>query len=167
MKHKHHIIPRHAGGSDDPSNLIELTVEEHAEAHRILFEQYGRWEDEYAWKGLAGIIGKEELVRQMCSLGGKTWKGKKHKEETIKKMSASHIGNSYAKGIPKTEEHKKKLSDAKVKKWRVVTPQGEELIVVDLQKYCIQNNLRSSKMYSIKKTGYLHKGYFCEKIGDQ
>ena len=34
MKHKHHIIPRHMGGTDDPSNLIELTIEEHAEAHR-------------------------------------------------------------------------------------------------------------------------------------
>jgi len=33
MKHKHHIVPKHMGGSDDPSNLIELTIEEHAEAH--------------------------------------------------------------------------------------------------------------------------------------
>ena len=41
--HRHHIIPRHAGGTDDPSNIIELSVEEHAEAHRILYEQYGRW----------------------------------------------------------------------------------------------------------------------------
>lgn len=40
--HRHHIIPRHAGGTDDPSNLVELTVEEHAEAHRILWERDGR-----------------------------------------------------------------------------------------------------------------------------
>ena len=26
MKHKHHIIPKHKGGTDDPSNLVELTV---------------------------------------------------------------------------------------------------------------------------------------------
>lgn len=26
LTHKHHIIPRHVGGSDDPSNLVELTV---------------------------------------------------------------------------------------------------------------------------------------------
>ena len=41
MKHKHHIIPKHMGGTNDPSNLIELTVEEHAEAHKLLWEQYG------------------------------------------------------------------------------------------------------------------------------
>ena len=59
------------GGSDDPDNLIELTVEEHAEAHRLLWEQHGRWEDYLAWQGLAGLISKEELVRQMLSEAGR------------------------------------------------------------------------------------------------
>ena len=58
--HKHHIVPRHMGGTDDPSNIVELTVEEHAEAHRKLFEQYGHWQDELAWKGLAGIVPRKE-----------------------------------------------------------------------------------------------------------
>ena len=42
LKHKHHIIPRHAGGTDDPLNLVELTVEEHALAHKLLYEKYGK-----------------------------------------------------------------------------------------------------------------------------
>lgn len=71
MKHKHHIVPRHMNGSDDPENLIELTIEEHAEAHRILFEQHGRWEDELAWKGLAGLISKEEIIKKVLSEAGK------------------------------------------------------------------------------------------------
>jgi hypothetical protein len=45
MKHKHHIIPRHMGGTDDPSNLVELTRKEHAMAHMKLYEQYGKKED--------------------------------------------------------------------------------------------------------------------------
>lgn len=65
MSHLHHIVPIHAGGTDDPSNLIELTVEEHAEAHRILWETHGRWQDRLAWKGLAGMITKEEIIRQI------------------------------------------------------------------------------------------------------
>jgi hypothetical protein len=28
------------GGTNDPSNLVELTVSEHAEAHRLLWEKY-------------------------------------------------------------------------------------------------------------------------------
>jgi hypothetical protein len=63
MSHKHHIIPKHAGGTDDPSNLVELSVDDHAEAHRKLYEEYGRWQDYVAWQGLAKLSPKEELVR--------------------------------------------------------------------------------------------------------
>lgn len=54
--HIHHIIPRHAGGTSDPNNLVKLTIEEHAEAHRVLYETHGRWQDFYAWQGLSGQI---------------------------------------------------------------------------------------------------------------
>ena len=70
-KHKHHIIPKHMGGTDDPSNLIELTVEEHAEAHRVLYEKYGRWEDELAWKGLSGMMSKQEIIKRQLSEAGR------------------------------------------------------------------------------------------------
>lgn len=59
------------GGSDDPENLIELSIEEHAEAHRILYEKYGKVEDYWAWKGLSGQIGKEELLREINIYNGK------------------------------------------------------------------------------------------------
>lgn len=65
MKHWHHIVPKHMGGTDDPSNLIELTIEEHAEAHRLLYEEYGLWEDRCAWQGLAKLIGKEEILKEV------------------------------------------------------------------------------------------------------
>jgi len=88
------------GGTDDPSNLIELTVEEHAEAHRKLFEKYGCWQDEIAWKGLAGIIGKEEIIRKIQSEAGKERmrllgnpsKGFNFNEQFRKQISA--LGNS-------------------------------------------------------------------------
>lgn len=62
MNHIHHIIPKYLGGTDDPANLIELSVEEHSEAHRMLYEQYGNIQDYCAWKGLLGILSKEEIV---------------------------------------------------------------------------------------------------------
>lgn len=58
--HKHHITPKHMGGSDDPSNLIELTVEEHAEAHRKLWEEHGNEYDKIAWMSLTGQIDNAE-----------------------------------------------------------------------------------------------------------
>lgn len=76
MKHTHHIIPKHMGGTDEESNLVELTVEEHAEAHKKLYEEHGKWEDYLAWQGLAGLMTREELVKEMLSQAGK--KGSKN-----------------------------------------------------------------------------------------
>lgn len=36
----HHIVPRCLGGSDDPDNLIELTLREHYVAHWMLWKAY-------------------------------------------------------------------------------------------------------------------------------
>lgn len=60
------------GGTDDPSNLVELTIEEHAEAHRKLFEQHGHWEDEIAWKGLAKMIDRAEIISFTISKNNST-----------------------------------------------------------------------------------------------
>jgi len=80
--HKHHIIPRHAGGTDDPSNLIKLTIDEHAEAHRILYQKHGRWQDRVAWQALTKAIPKAEIIRLKQSLATK---GKKQTPEHIEK----------------------------------------------------------------------------------
>jgi hypothetical protein len=86
MKHIHHIIPKHMGGTDDPSNLIELTVEEHALAHLRLYEQHGCWQDKVAYEGLMGRIGQEEILRLKQGLANK---GKKRSPETIAKLKES------------------------------------------------------------------------------
>ena len=68
ITHIHHKVPKYRGGTDDPSNLIEVTVEQHAELHLALYLEDGRWEDWLAFNGLAGIIGHEECVKQAQSL---------------------------------------------------------------------------------------------------
>jgi hypothetical protein len=86
MKHIHHIIPKHMGGTDDLSNLIELTVKEHAEAHRLLYEQHGHWQDYCAWQALSGRLGQEEILRMKQGMANK---GKKRSPDTIAKMKES------------------------------------------------------------------------------
>tara|TARA_R110000868_G_scaffold12850_1_gene60757 strand:+ start:1820 stop:2353 length:534 start_codon:yes stop_codon:yes gene_type:complete len=50
--HRHHIIPKHAGGTDDDDNIIYLTPEEHAKAHLELYEKHGKYEDAQAYNSL-------------------------------------------------------------------------------------------------------------------
>ena len=42
--HKHHIIPRHAGGTDEPSNLLKCNIAMHAFMHEQRYKELG---DEY------------------------------------------------------------------------------------------------------------------------
>lgn len=120
MLHKHHIIPKHMGGTDDPSNLIEITVEEHAEAHRILYEKHGNWQDYLAWQGLTKRISCEEVAREASRLANT---GKKLSEETRrkiseakrgKKQSPKHVENNRKAQAGKklTAEHKEKIAEA-------------------------------------------------------
>jgi hypothetical protein len=55
------------GGTDDPSNLVKLTVKEHAAAHKKLWEEYGDIRDKLAWQGLLGIVSKEEIVSKLTN----------------------------------------------------------------------------------------------------
>lgn len=48
------------GGTDDESNFVYLTIEEHAEAHKKLYEKHGLWQDYVAWKGLLGLLTSDE-----------------------------------------------------------------------------------------------------------
>lgn len=46
---KHHILPRHKGGSNDPSNLIDIETRDHILAHLILFLEEGGRENLIAY----------------------------------------------------------------------------------------------------------------------
>jgi hypothetical protein len=163
--HNHHIIPRHAGGTDAPDNIVRLTVKEHSEAHRLLYEEYGRWQDRLAWLAIAGYIGKEEIISMKI---GESNKSRIVSEETKKKISEAMKGNSNpmygrkhseatkqkiskaGKGVPLgpfTEEHKMKLREAS--KGRVY-PKGKKQSVEHIKKR-ISARVATVKLNNTKK----------------
>lgn len=100
--HVHHKIPRHAGGTDDPENLVELTVEDHAIAHKVLYWFWKREEDRLAWLVLSGQISTQEA--RLAALK------KRMNEPDVKERVRLATKN------PKTiEKLKKSLADPKVK----------------------------------------------------
>ena len=112
--HNHHIIPRHAGGTDDPSNIVRLTVEEHAEAHRILYEEHGRIEDKIAWKCLSGKSSETEAdFRELYRQAGLKSLGRTHSQETKDK-----IGNANRKSKrPDLAEYNRQNKKGKAIHW--------------------------------------------------
>lgn len=119
--HKHHIVPRHMGGSDTPSNIVSLSLPQHAEAHRLLFEQHGKLEDKMAWLMLSGKTEegeqtRREMTRQYMTSRVVTLEtrnkfrhrmtGHKWSQESLIKRSATREGRS------PSDETKRKLSEA-------------------------------------------------------
>jgi hypothetical protein len=142
--HKHHKIPKYLGGDDSPENIIELTIEEHAEEHRILYEKYGNIEDMLAWKGLLGLITKEEILSVIYEENGRrlgksnagkpAWnkgltkddprvlkyvkpKGYKFKDSSNmgRYKRTSEVISKLKK--PKSEEHKNKIKQKSIEQW--------------------------------------------------
>jgi len=108
-KHKHHIIPKHMGGSDDEDNLILLTIEEHASAHLELYKKYNKHEDYVAYLFLKG---DEQAWVERSKLGGKRGglaAGKIHKESGFTKKLGGIYGPIQGK-INKENGHMKRIS---------------------------------------------------------
>jgi hypothetical protein len=77
-----------------------LSIEDHAEAHRLLWEKHGHWQDKVAWCALSGHIGKEEIIHEIHKNMNK---GRIPSDETREKMSAAKRGRKI------TKEHAEKL----------------------------------------------------------
>jgi len=121
MKHLHHIIPKHMGGTDDPSNLRELTIEEHAEAHRKLYEEFGKPQDKRAWMGLAKLMTGKEIIKEILT----SPKSEEHKRKISAALKGKpkpwQIGSRHGAGNagkPKSEEHKRNIGLSKLGKKR-------------------------------------------------
>ena len=119
MRHRHHIIPRHMGGSNDPSNLFECSVEEHAELHFDLYLTHGKWEDYIAYTMLAGLNDDGEWARLSAS---NTPENRAKKAEKVRQYRASIKGQPYY-----TEEHKKHLSKTATRIAAEKRARGEKL----------------------------------------
>ena len=125
IKHKHHIIPKHMDGTNDKSNIVELTIEEHAQLHKKLYEEHGHWEDKIAWKTLSGQITNKEANRlKRIESNKERWADPEFKERISKKISEAHKKlnktipkNCTFKGLKQTEKQKNAVSEYKTNYW--------------------------------------------------
>jgi hypothetical protein len=122
----HHIIPKSLGGSDDATNLVELTAREHFIAHLLLAKIHGgpmiyaAWtmmnankrkynNRQYSWvrNEYSKII--SEKIRDR-NRNNKYMLGKKHSDETKEKISNAQKGNKNREGVKCSNETKYKMS---------------------------------------------------------
>lgn len=102
----HHIIPKHEwklrfgnlDGVDAQDNLVNLTAQQHAQVHRLLYELNGNEFDRICSEGLSGMIGHEEVIVAIQSLPKK----EAHKRNIAPKLK----GKRNALGVRRSAEQK-------------------------------------------------------------
>lgn len=112
------------GGTDDPGNLMEVSVEEHAELHFDLYTKYGKWQDWVAFHCLSGQIDNEEATLEAIRFSSRETCIKRNAEnnpmwnqESKDKMVKSRL--EWIKNNPEKEvERKAKIKNANTGKVR-------------------------------------------------
>ena len=95
------------GGTDDPANLVVLTIEDHAIAHFVLWKMYGKIQDKVAWMGLSNVPLQVFMAERMrVDNPNKGWNNHTARAVTVDYIDGSSKSYDYGKqfsedtGIP-------------------------------------------------------------------
>lgn len=132
--HKHHIIPQYLNSICPIAQItIPLTVKEHAEAHRKLYEKHGRWQDKCAWLSLSGKIDTEE-IRVMKAREAN--KGKRTGRRLEATLENARKGSEARRGQKDSLEVRRKRAETLSKTLTgVKRPYRQKTVIIDGVKY--------------------------------
>jgi hypothetical protein len=155
---KHHIIPKSLGGTDTKDNLIFLTAREHFIAHWLLWRIYKNKQMAFAFYSMVHM-GKNQLIKsssvyEECKLSRRKFIIENNKKyHTNKKISAkqSKLMSDKFKNIPKTKEHREKISNSLKNKSK--TDEHKNNLSKSLKNYDWSNHLDRNYKISMSNTG--------------
>lgn len=141
------------GGTNNSDNIIRVNIAMHAFLHKCLYEEYGNWQDEVAWKALSGQITTAEaniLATKNSNTGKIPWnKGLPSPTRGMKRPE-------HSKFLSKGQPHKKK-------KYEVIHPNGKIEIVIGLIEFCKKYNINASNLCQVAKGKKQHANGFKAK----
>ena len=89
--HKHHIVPKHAGGTDEPSNLLKCNIAMHSFMHEQRYRETGDVYDKIAAAALKGQIPHAEASKQARIEAAKRWRDENREEwAEMQRHAGSH-----------------------------------------------------------------------------
>jgi hypothetical protein len=155
---KHHIMPRCLFGNDDNENKVLLTAKEHFICHKLLtyiypshsgltyaFHRmcYGNMHNRDYKISSKDYVYCRELLAKNCSGENHPFFGKKHNEESLKKMGAANKGKKQSEERIENRVKKCNLKRDKIRKKQSESLKGH--IVTNETKQLISKKLTGKK----------------------
>jgi hypothetical protein len=155
MVHKHHIIPKYEGGSDDPANIVELTPTQHAMWHFAEWQRKQNYLDFCAYKMILGDVKNPEFRHARAKAFGHIGGRRVHEiHPNLAKENAIKGNKAQRK---KMEVMGKTIAE---KEWIVITPEGQEIKISNMAKFCREQGLNKAHMCAVAAgTRKHHKGW--------
>jgi len=180
ISEKHHIIPKSLGGSNDESNLVELTPKEHFVCHRLLVKMtsgnnrkkmaYALWSmTRKSSKHSRNLNSRQYEVAREAYV---SYHPMKHMSEEQRKLHGQKISKA-TKGKPKkkwSEKSKKarvdayasgKLINGNAKLWLVTHPDGTQEEIDNMSVFCKEHGLSKGNISKHGKS----KGFTAIRYG--
>lgn len=121
--HNHHLIPKHAGGTNDPRNILRCNVAMHAWLHEQRWKETKDEWDFLAWQGLLNIISKEDIIRRAHQLKGPAISMAK---------KGSIPWNKGKRGVYSPEARERMRQARANRQYRITHPSGKTEVVSNL-----------------------------------
>lgn len=156
LHEKHHIIPVSLGGSNKSDNLAILTFREHFVCHILLTKFTVSMDKSKMHSALRMMMNKSKhnnrvLTQRQYSMARKTLSKIKRKmsPEFCEKQRLNKIGKKNPMlGRKQTQKQKEAATNFASKTWNFIKD-GQSITIVNLKKYCEENDLTRGKMAAL------------------
>ena len=164
--HKHHIVPKHAGGTDEPSNLLKCNIAMHAFMHEQRYKETGDEYDEIAARTLRGQIGKSEAATLARIEGQKRFLSEPESRDILRNNQKNTTAKRIANGTG-FQQSIDAMIEVKCKNWKLTSPIGDEIVVRNLSLFCKEAGLTRENLQKVARGERKHhKGWKCQRMED-
>lgn len=152
-KERHHVIPKSLGGTNDPSNLAELTAREHFICHRLLI------------KMTVGIH-RTKMVRALSAFrAARSYQIRNLTSKQYELIRTATAGQAWNKGIPHSAETRAKISEKAKGRQRILSAETLDSIKQKLRSRIVTDEHRKNLSIALSKRHLTYKKEECPECG--
>lgn len=166
-KHGHNFKTEIVGRYENVEEATKIALAFSKYNNIVESDEWANLIEENALDGRSKGFTLSEETREKMSKKKKGISRGPHTQERRENIRKAKLGvpNLKLKGISKSKEHIEKCTLSLSKEWILTDPEGNERNIINLRRFCRENNLDQRSMMRVVKGEYRHhKGWKCRRM---